>query len=536
MLRTLGLLLGLFWLTMTGLLVWREGVLWPVVGLEPRSGRPDRADGPEHSEYSEHSEPVVTGDTWLGLFVGAGEQRRRVGAVHLLEGPEERRGVRGQVLRMTLTADLELFARTTELRLAGMLWRADDLDLAELELRVSSGEATFGAEAEVEGGRLRGTVVSAGESLPLDLPVPTQITLSGGLGTSLVLPRLEVGEVARVETLDPLTLRTTTATVRALRREQIVIAGEPVDALALLVDAGGFETRAWVDLEGEVLRASTPLGLELERISAVQALEPLEASAGGPAEDLLRLNAVSPTGPRPRRGVRALTLRATSRGGAPVELPTDSVQQAAAEGAIRIEPTAGQRSDPPPLLADLGADAFVQSAHPDIVERARAIVAGVGPSPTARAEAIHDWVHQRIDKVPVLSIPSALDVLATRQGDCNEHAVLFTALARAVDLPTRIAIGLVWSDELDGFYYHAWPEVHLDGAWRWMDPTLGQRTADATHVKLLNGGIEAWTGILPTLGALEIEVLGIENPELASPKLERPGLEGPGLEKPENGA
>ena len=42
-----------------------------------------------------------------------------------------------------------------------------------------------------------------------------------------------------------------------------------------------------------------------------------------------------------------------------------------------------------------------------------------------------------------------------------------------------------------------------------MDPTLGQPLADATHIKLLNGGIESWPRLLPYLGKLEIEVLEI---------------------------
>ena len=54
-------------------------------------------------------------------------------------------------------------------------------------------------------------------------------------------------------------------------------------------------------------------------------------------------------------------------------------------------------------------------------------------------------------------------------GDCNEHTVLFVALARALGLPARTAVGLVY---LDGsFYYHAWPEVWL-GEWVAVDPDL----------------------------------------------------------------
>ncbi|HVS14089.1 MAG TPA: transglutaminase-like domain-containing protein [Thermoanaerobaculia bacterium] len=446
------------------------------------------------------ADPSAPRELWLGMFLGEAPERRRVGAIHLQRAPETRRQRPGVVLRMTLAAELELFARTTDLRLAGELWRADSGSLAELALRVDSGEAVFALDGRVEGGRLRATVTSAGEANPLELAVPAELGLSGGLGTSLTLPRLEPGERARVETLDPLTLRVTSARVRALREERLQIAGEEVEALALEIDAGGFVTRAWIDRDGEVLRATTPLGLELERISAAEALRP----AQGAGDQLLRLTAVAPSGERPLRGARSLRLRVSGIS----ELPSDSTQAVGDDGLVTIEPGAGDR-DPEPLDAHLGADAFVQSGHPAIVEQARAVVAAAGPTDRERARAIHDWVHQEIAKEPVLSIPSALEVLASRRGDCNEHTVLYTALARAAGVPTRIAIGLVWSDELAGFYYHAWPEVFLDGRWHWTDPTLGQPTADATHLKLLNGGIETWTGILPALGRIGIEVLEV---------------------------
>jgi transglutaminase-like putative cysteine protease len=423
-----------------------------------------------------------------------------VGAVHLQQASEVRSQRPGLALRMTLDAELELFARATDLRLAGELWRAAAGDRAELELRVDSGEASFALDGAVEGGRLRATVTSAGERIPLELPAPAELGLSGGLGASLALPRLAPGERARVETLDPLTLRVTSALVRALHEERLVIAGEEVDALALEVDAGGFVTRAWVDRDGEVLRATTPLGLELERITAAEALRPVRGSG----DQLLRLTAISPRGERPRRGARSLRLRVS---GIP-ELPADATQTVGPDGIVTVAPETAA-SDPAPGDEHLAADAFVQSAHPAIVEQSQALLAGAGPSDRERAVAIHDWVFEQVAKEPVLSIPSALEVLASRRGDCNEHTVLYAALARAAGIPTRIAIGLAWSDELDGFYYHAWPEVWLDGAWRWTDPTLGQRTADATHLKLLNGGIERWTGILPALGRLEIEVLEV---------------------------
>jgi len=201
-------------------------------------------------------------------------------------------------------------------------------------------------------------------------------------------------------------------------------------------------------------------------------------------------------------------------------LPEDRVQSSLGAGLYLIETpaepgrgirAAGGAEEIPqrhPGAQFLGPEALVQSDHPKIRQQAEVIIDGE-QDPWRRASKIHDWVFSHLEKTAVVSIPSALEVLAQGRGDCNEHAVLFTALARAASVPARIAIGIVWSDELQGFYYHAWPEIYLDG-WTWMDPTLGQTQADATHIKLLNGGIETWPQLLPYLGKLEIEVLAIE--------------------------
>jgi len=117
---------------------------------------------------------------------------------------------------------------------------------------------------------------------------------------------------------------------------------------------------------------------------------------------------------------------------------------------------------------------------------------------------IKTTIHKNIEKKPTLSIPSALEVIKTKQGDCNEHAVLFTALCRAVRIPARICAGIVYVN--GGFYYHAWSEIYL-GKWVTIDPTLKQFPADVTHVKFFEGEMEDQLGVLSLVGRLELEVL-----------------------------
>jgi hypothetical protein len=112
-----------------------------------------------------------------------------------------------------------------------------------------------------------------------------------------------------------------------------------------------------------------------------------------------------------------------------------------------------------------------------------------------------------------VSLPSAREVLRTRVGDCNEHTALYVAMARALGIPARIAVGLTFVR--GAFYYHAWPEVYLSetaarGLWLPVDPTLNQFPADATHLRLARGGLDKQSAILPLIGRLRIAVLDLE--------------------------
>jgi hypothetical protein len=133
-------------------------------------------------------------------------------------------------------------------------------------------------------------------------------------------------------------------------------------------------------------------------------------------------------------------------------------------------------------------------------------------SPRDRAEALTRYVNGLLEKKPTISIPSAREVLRTKVGDCNEHTALYVAMARALGIPARISVGLVFVR--GAFYYHAWPEVYLDegsrGLWLPVDPTLNEFPADATHVRLARGGLDRQTAILPLVGRLKMTVLDLD--------------------------
>lgn len=487
--RPLGFAIVAAWLVMAGWLAYRElgpGFLSPDAAV-PLVGRRAIADD------------ALPRDSWMGFFAG----QEQVGWVHVRESAEEREGAAGRRMDLETRMTLNLLGRPTELGMDGEIWRGQETPRLEFQLAVGSGDYDFRLAGTVSDGALRGEVTSAGETVPLEMAVDDELVFAGGFGTSLEFPDLDVGDEVRLESFDPLTLTKSPMRLRCTAREPLQIGGRTLETRRLHATTGGLEVRVWIDEGGEVVQAETPLGLVLRRI------EPQSASLAeaGDSSELLRLTAVEPRGKRPFRGARRLVVRVTGGGKA---LPEDAHQTALGDGRYLL--TQAPEPSSPVVSAGmeeyLGGDLFVQSEHPKIRAQATEITAGVD-DPWRRAVAIYEWVYQSIEKEPVVSVPSALEVLEKRRGDCNEHTVLFTALARAAGIPSRIAIGLVWSETLDGFYYHAWPEVYV-GEWTAMDPTLGQPLADATHVKILNGGIERWTQLLPYLGQVEIEVLEME--------------------------
>jgi hypothetical protein len=153
---------------------------------------------------------------------------------------------------------------------------------------------------------------------------------------------------------------------------------------------------------------------------------------------------------------------------------------------------------------ELKAEPFLETDHREIVALAERL-AGGSRDPRAVAQRINTWVYDSIKKEVTIGIPSALHVLHTRVGDCNEHTQLFVALARAAGIPARIASGLAYVD--GKFYYHAWPEVMLRG-WVAVDPTFGQFPADASHLRFVLGGLGRQAELLRLVGGLTIDVIG----------------------------
>jgi hypothetical protein len=114
-------------------------------------------------------------------------------------------------------------------------------------------------------------------------------------------------------------------------------------------------------------------------------------------------------------------------------------------------------------------------------------IAGDAASDEERIVRLLAWMDANIAKEAVDAFTAA-DVLRERRAECQGHAYLFAAFARALGIPTRIVNGIAYSEQHGGFLYHSWNEAWIAArGWQPVDATFGQAHADATHVKLIEG-------------------------------------------------
>ena len=377
------------------------------------------------------------------------------------------------------------------------------------------------------------TLVSAGDTqttrvrLTRPIVLPTVLPLRLAFGAEL-----KSGSRYTIRTFDPLLLAERDVAVTIAAESTLVVADsadydstamawvpvrfDTVRAFRIDQEANGVETSAWIDAQGRVVRAASPVGFTMERSPFEIAYENFRR------RDTARVARASAE-PRPGDIVATTAIAARIRS-APADVGTLRVRLSGvslagldlAGGAQRLRgdtlevhrqevPAAAYRlpAADTALRPYLLPEPLIQSGDARVRAQARQL-AGRERDPALVAERLTHWVYGHVEKRLTVSVPSAVQVLAARRGDCNEHTVLYVALARAAGLPARAAAGLV---HLDGrFYYHAWPEVWL-GDWVAVDPTLDQFPADATHLRFVVGGLARQVELVRMIGKLKLEVL-----------------------------
>ena len=429
---------------------------------------------------------------------------------------------------------LGVLHRTTTLSRATL---SRTLRLQDLDTRFDGDLGRFSAHATVSGDTALAMWLVAGPDseftrVPLNRPIvlPTLLPLRLAFGEEL-----KPGKTYSLRLFDPVLLAERDVAVTIAPESTLVVADsadydstamawvpvhfDTVRAFRIEQERGGVRASAWIDAAGHIVRATSggDGGFTMERSAFEIAYENFRrrdtarvarASASPHVGDIVATTALT-AGARPQAAPLAELRvrlsgadgRALALAGGRQRLAGDTIvvrRETAAELVARYTLPASDTG----LRAYLEAEPLIPSGNPRIRAQARAIL-GRERDPARAAELLLHWVASRVEPTAAVRLPSAVQVLARRRGDCNEHTLLYVALARAVGLPAHSAAGLLLAD--GRFYYHAWAEVYL-GDWVAVDPTFGQFPADAARVRFTSGGLARQVELTRLIGRLKLEV------------------------------
>ena len=383
--------------------------------------------------------------------------------------------------------------------------------LKNFRFTMDSGVVTFQVSGKVDGNKMLLEIGEGSKRRHESIILTGRPVIGSGMGLFFKERRLDIGQSFKFLIFDASTLAQKEMVINVTAREPMVINSVAYSAFRLETDMWGQKMVFWLDEKGEVLKEEGFTGLTLIRSDEDRAPRDISGSEEGDLYELAAIN-VSIQLHNPEK---LAYLKLETEGLETADFDTDILN----EGRQRfknntLEIVKEEIPQKAPYLLpyhDLSGEMgpyiqpeyCVESDNDGIIDKSRDI-AGDVKNPVIAARKLMAWVFKKVKKRPVISVPSAIEVLKTRVGDCNEHSVLLTALLRAVGIPGRLCVGLVYSR--GKFFYHAWTECYL-GEWVSMDATLNQMPVDATHIKLVQGGLERQVQLIGLIGNLKMKVI-----------------------------
>ncbi|MBW2064084.1 MAG: transglutaminase domain-containing protein [Deltaproteobacteria bacterium] len=387
-----------------------------------------------------------------------------------------------------------------------------DFLLENFYFLMTSGAVRYQISGMVEGDQLVIRTGKGRDRRTMRVPLKIRPMIGAGLPHFFKARTMKVGDIYSLPVFDPSTMSQQEASVRVVAEESIKIRNMAYDSFRLEARIMGKKLTFWLNREGEVLKEEGFMGFTTIKSSAASA--PLDLERGEDV-DLYEATAIKTDKVLPDPAILSY-LKLQVEGADLVSLNPGlwgNGRQRFQDGVIEIskenmKPRSSyslpRKDFPEELRVFLRPEFNIESDDQTIIETAQEIRGG-DSNPLSVTRKILAWVYRNLEKRPVVSVPSALEVLRTRQGDCNEHATLVTALLRAAGIPARIVIGLVYSRQK--FFYHAWTEAYL-GKWVSLDATMNQMPVDVTHIKLLEGNLDKQVEIAGLIGNLRIKILG----------------------------
>jgi len=441
-------------------------------------------------------EGVRAGEEWFGIY----QQDRKIGFAYTQIRPE------ADTYHLYEESELTLLVLGSVQQVKTVInsYTTKNFLLKYFDFSMASGNSSIKIKGAVIGKKLVLDIDTGGATRAERITLKEPPYLSPNIKPALLLLGLEPGKKYRFPLFNPATMNTEDAFITVVSSEHIKVGDKEQTIYKLAETFQGMETTSWVTQDGETIREESPLGYVLLKENPQEAKK---LDKKGPAVDIIALTRIL-SSETIKNSAQAKYLKAKLAGVSLKGFQLNGDRQTLKGDTIEIHTSAPVPGYPLPyanldLRKYLQASPLIQSDDRKIIDQSKKILSGESNAYKA-AKKLNDWVYNALAKKPVVSIPSALEVLNQREGDCNEHTALYTALARAAGIPARMTAGIVYLE--DGFYYHAWPEVWV-GEWMAVDPTFNQFPADATHIRFVSGNLDKQSDIVKLVGKLTVSVL-----------------------------
>ncbi len=383
-----------------------------------------------------------------------------------------------------------------------------DGSVLRLDSRTLTGASELRTFGDVIDGKMALTLDGGGRKETVTLDWPADVRGPYAAELSLAREPIAPGQTRAIKTFIPDLNKIGLTTLAAQEVESVELGGGAKRDLlrieGVVTDAEGkplpgMATTYWADDSGQILKSSTDVfgGLVTYRTTKAAASKPIAATL-----DLVKSGVV----PVPRKipnpeATRDVIYRVAlkDKDANPQSIfPADgrqSIRPDPAGRGVLLEvrtagPTAGAAGPEAVGPEFLAANPIVNSEDPTVKDLARRAV-GKATDPWQKAVAIEQWVADNLkDKNFEVAFASAREVAQTLEGDCSEHSVLTAAMCRAAGVPSRVVVGLLYADYLNGFGYHMWNEVYVNRRWVAIDASFRQSDVDAVHIKLGDTSLE----------------------------------------------
>ncbi len=373
------------------------------------------------------------------------------------------------------------------------------------DLAIGENKQTF--EGKVQNNFL--TLTGKENGKPFDVSLKWESNFRGPFAVeqSMFRKPLKPGEMRKLKYFDPLMRKIVDGRLEASDYISTpTLLGGPQELLEVrnigIIGDGASEALLWVDKKGEGFKSYIPAN-DIQSFRT----EPITAQVFAATEDLRAWESVSIplTGQLELLTEKLKTIDSISYEVArPSDDPRKMFKVDIGQRFKSVDPFTGivtvfrRGREPAPDLdvneptLDKGtsiASSFVPSDNPKIVDTANKLVAKDKTIPAEnatglqKAKACQRFIHEYFSLKDFDNrIGTFYNMKKTKQANCLEHALFFASHCRALEIPTRIAMGVKFNRSIDmpAMNFHAWVEIREGDRWVPLDSSEDLSIAGST--------------------------------------------------------